>query len=69
MLVSGVQHSASVIYIYIFQVLFLYRLLQNIECGSLCYYSRSLWSGLSYSPVKGKELVQGHVAAEKGVWS
>ena len=43
-LVSGVQQSDSDIYIYIyiykralFQILFPYRLLQNIEYSSLCY--------------------------------
>ena len=39
-LVSGVQHSDSVIHlsIYIFiQILFPYRLLQNIEYSSLCW--------------------------------
>ena len=43
-LVSSVQQSDSVIHIYIlFQILFHYRLLQDIEYSSLCYiYSRSL---------------------------
>ena len=38
MLVSGVQQSDSYIYIYIlFQILFRYRLLQDIEYRSLFY--------------------------------
>ena len=36
-LVSGVQQSDSVIHIYLFQVIFPYRLLQNIEYSSLLY--------------------------------
>ena len=39
-LVSGVQQSDSVIHIHIsilFQILFPFRLLQNIEQSSLCY--------------------------------
>ena len=37
-LVSGVQQSDSVKYIYnFFQILYYYRLLQDIEYGSLCY--------------------------------
>ena len=44
MLVSGVQYSDSVIYIYIlFQILFLYRLLQDIEYCSLCYTVGLCW--------------------------
>ena len=40
MLVSGVQQSDSVIHIHVsivFQILFLFRLLQNTEQSSLCY--------------------------------
>ena len=39
-LVSGVQHSDSVIHIHVsilFQILFPFRLLRNIEQSSLCY--------------------------------
>ena len=36
-LVSGVQQSDSVIHVYLFQVIFPYRLLQNIEYSSLPY--------------------------------
>ena len=36
-LVSGVQQSDSVIHIYLFQVIFPYRLLQNIEYSSRPY--------------------------------
>ena len=39
-LVSGVQQSNSVIHIHVyilFQILFPFRLLQNIEQSSLCY--------------------------------
>ena len=57
MLVSGVQHSDSDIYIcmymyeyiyiriyiYSFQILFSYRLLQNIENDSLCYTVGPCW--------------------------
>ena len=48
MLVSGVQQTDSVIYIYIyiyilFQILFSYRLLQNIEYSSLCYTVGPCW--------------------------
>ena len=35
MLVSGTQHISF--YIYIFQILFPYRRLQNIDYSSLCY--------------------------------
>ena len=41
-LVSGVQQSDSVIHMYLFQILFPYRLLQNIE------YSRALFVGTSF---------------------
>ena len=42
-LVSGIQQSDSVIHVSIlFQILFPFRLLQNIEQSSLCFYSRSL---------------------------
>ena len=40
MLVSGVQQSDSVIHLHVpilFQILFPFRLLQNIEQSSLCY--------------------------------
>ena len=40
MLVSGVQQSDSVIHIHVsilFQILYPFRLLQNIERSSLCY--------------------------------
>ena len=36
MLVSGVQQSDSVIYIF-FQIIFHHRLLQGIEYSSMCY--------------------------------
>ena len=44
MLVSGVQQTDSVLYIYIFfQILFHYRLLQDIEYSSLCYTVGLCW--------------------------
>ena len=45
MLVSGVQQSDSVIHIYvsIFQILFPFRLLQNIEQSTLCYTVGPCW--------------------------
>ena len=50
MLVSGVQHSDLIFITYththiyiLFQILFLYRLLQNIEYSSLCYRGGSCW--------------------------
>ena len=43
-LVLGVQHSDSVIHIFIgFQILFLNRLLQNIEWSFLCYIIGLCW--------------------------
>ena len=45
-LVSGVQQSDSVIHIHVsflFQVLFPFRLLQNIEQSSLCYTVGPCW--------------------------
>ena len=45
-LVSGVQHSDSVIHINVsilFQILFPFRLLQNIEQSSLCYTVGPCW--------------------------
>jgi len=52
MLVSDVQHRDSVyiyIYIYIhFQILFLYKLLQNIEYSSLCYTIDPCWLSTLY---------------------
>ena len=56
-LVSGVQHNDSVIhisthiYVYIsilFPILFPYRLLQNIECSSLCYTVGPCWFSILY---------------------
>ena len=46
MIVSGAQHSESVIYIHVsipFQILFLFRLLHNIEQPSLCYTVDPCW--------------------------
>ena len=46
LLVSGVQQSDSVIHMHkaiLFQVLFPYRLLQNIEQSSLCYTVGRCW--------------------------
>ena len=46
MLVLGVQHSDSVIHIHVsilFQILFPFRLLQNIEQRSLCYTGGPCW--------------------------
>ena len=70
MLVSCVQHSDSVLFIYIciyiysyiyicihiythilFQILFSYRLLQNIEYSSLCYSMSLLFIYFIYSSV------------------
>ena len=45
-LVSGVQQSDSVIHIHVsilFQILFPFRLLQNIEQNSLCYIVGPCW--------------------------
>ena len=45
-IVSGAQHSESVIYIHVsipFQILFLFRLLHNIEQPSLCYTVDPCW--------------------------
>ena len=53
-LVSGVQQSDSHIYIYshmciyFFQIIFPYRLLQNIEYGSLCYTVGPCWLSILY---------------------
>ena len=51
--VSGVQQSDSVIHIYVymsilFQVLFPYRLLQNIEYSSLGYTVGPCWLSIKY---------------------
>ena len=46
MLVSGVQQSDSVMYTHvpiIFEILFPFRLLQNIEPSSLCYIVGLFW--------------------------
>ena len=46
MLVSGVQQSDSVIHIHVsilFQILFPFRLLHNIEQSSLCYTAGPCW--------------------------
>ena len=55
MLISGVQQSDSVIHIHIsilFQILIPFRLLQNIEHGSLCYTVGPSWlSTFKYSSV------------------
>ena len=52
MLVSGIQQSDSVIhtyiYIYIFQILFPYRLLQNIKYSSMCYTVGPCWLPILY---------------------
>ena len=51
MLVSSVKRSDSVIHTYIyilFQILFPYRLLQNIECSSLCYTVDPCWLSVLY---------------------
>ena len=45
-LVSGVQQTDSVIHIHVsilFQIIFLFRLLQNIEQSSLCYAIGPCW--------------------------
>ena len=36
MLASGIQQSDSVLNIYIFHIIFHYRLLQDTECSSMC---------------------------------
>ena len=51
MLVSGVQHSDSVVDREIdipFQIFFPYRLLQNIEYSSLCYTVGPYWLFILY---------------------
>ena len=50
-LVSDVQESDSVIYIHVsilFQILFPFRLLQNIEQSSLCYTVGLSWLSILY---------------------
>ena len=43
-LVSGIQQSDSVIYMYLlFQILFPYKLLQDTEYSSLCYAVGACW--------------------------
>ena len=44
--VSGIQQSGSVIHIHVsilFQILFPFRLLQNVEQSSLCYMLGPCW--------------------------
>ena len=60
-LVSTTQPSDSVIHVYtyiriLFQIVFPYRLLQNIECSSLYYIGGPYWKRSLYrcSPNKGK---------------
>ena len=50
MLVSAVQQGDSVIHthIYLFQILFPGRLLQNIESSSLCYTVDPCWLSILY---------------------
>ena len=55
LLVSSVHQSDSVTYI-LFQTLFLYRLLQNIEYSSLCYTIGPCWLSTLY--MKGRKKVQ-----------
>ena len=51
-LVSGVQQSNSVIHISIlFQVLFPFKLLQNIKQSSLCYTIGPCWLSILYTVV------------------
>ena len=60
MLVPGAQQSDSVIHTYIsilFQILFPYRLLQNIEYSSLCYTVAPCWLSISVKFEKTKPLV------------
>ena len=46
---SGIQHSDSIIYIYIlFQVLFPSGLFQNIEYSSMCYTVGPCWLSTVY---------------------
>ena len=50
-LVSGVQQSNSVIHIHVyilFQILFPFRLLQNIEQSSLCYTVGPCWLSIIF---------------------
>ena len=50
--VSGIQHNDSVIHIFIlFQVLFSYRLSQNIEQTYLCYIVDPCWLSILYIEV------------------
>ena len=48
MLVSGVPHT-DLITLYFFQILFPYRLLQNIEYSSLCYTLGPCWLSILHS--------------------
>ena len=51
MLVSGVQQRDSVIYIHVsilFQILFPFRLLHNIEQSSLCYTVGPCWLSILF---------------------
>ena len=48
-IVSGIWQSDSVIHIFIhFQILYPHRLLQNIECTSLCCTLGSCWLSILY---------------------
>ena len=50
-LVSGVQQRDSVVHIHVsilFQILFPFRLLQNIEQNSLCYAVGPYWLSILY---------------------
>ena len=47
-LVSDTQRSDSDTCVYLFQILFLYRLLQNIDYSSLCYIVGPCWLSILY---------------------
>ena len=47
-LVSDIQRSDSDVCVYLFQILFLYRLLQNINYRSLCYIVGPCWLSILY---------------------
>ena len=58
MTVSGVQQSDSVIHTHVsilFQIIFPFRLLHNIEQNSLCYTVGPCWLSILSIAVKGGE--------------
>ena len=57
-LVSGIQQSDSVIHMYVsilFQILFPFRLLYNIELSSLCYIVGPYWLSILNIVVRARQ--------------